>query len=169
MIVFEDELAKLIELMPPITSGELSQTINFGWGTEEVLMKYLVLKKKLSFPLIWLEENADDNNLREPSVTRNARLWILYESQAPTEFNSYQHEYDYNVILQPICDNLIKVLKLSGISFFDDTKLRTRRVKNFSTRNETESLIYICNAIVFESEIKFVGGQYCLDTTIFNN
>jgi len=90
-----------------------------------------------------------------------------YESQAPSEFNAYQHEYDYNVILQPICDNLIKALKLSGISFFDDTKLRTRRVKNFSTRNESESLIYICNAIVFEAEIKFIGNT-CLNTINFN-
>lgn len=167
MIVFEDELARLIALMPPITSGDLSQKINFGWGTEEVLMKYLVLKKKLSFPLIWLEENTDDNDLREPSVTRNARLWILYESQAPSEFNQYQHQFDYNVILQPICDNLITVLKQSGISLLNDTNLRTRRVKNFSTRNESETLIYICNAIVFEAEIKFIGNT-CLNTINFN-
>lgn len=167
MIVFEDELARLIALMPPITSGDLSQPINFGWGTEEVLMKYLVLKKKLSFPLIWLEENTDDNDLREPSVTRNARLWILYESQAPSEFNQYQHQFDYNVILQPICDDLITVLKQSGISLLNDTNLRTRRVKNFSTRNESETLIYICNAIVFEAEIKFIGNT-CLNTINFN-
>jgi hypothetical protein len=171
MIIFEDQLARIVEVLPPLTNGTLTQKINFGWGTEEVLTKFLTMAGKLSFPLIWLAEGEDSNNLREPSVKRNARIIILYESQAPSEFNAYQHEYDYNVILQPILDNLLIALTQSGISRYDNTTFRTRRVKNYNVREtETESLVFICNAIVLNSDITFSGISNCINTNIdFNN
>lgn len=169
MIIFEDQLARIVQVLPPLTNGTLIQKINFGWGTEEVLTKYLTMAGKLSFPLIWLAEGEDTNDLREPSVKRNARIIILYESQAPSEFNAYQHEYDYNVILQPILNNLLIALTQSGISRYDDTNLKTQRVKNYSMRNE-ESLVFICNAIVLNSDITFSGISTCINTNIdFNN
>jgi hypothetical protein len=166
MIVFEDQLARLIEVLPPLTNGTLSQKINFNWGTEEVLAKYLTLSGKKSFPLIWLVEGVDNNDLREPSVKRNARIIILYESQAPSEFNSYQHEFDYKIILQPILDNLLTALKTSGISRIDDANFKTQRVKNYSMRNN-ETLVYICNAILLDAEITFSGVSSCLQTINF--
>lgn len=167
MIIFEDQLARIVEILPPLTSGDLSQPIKFGWGTEEVLTKYLTLSGKASFPLIWLVENDDTNDLREPSVTRNARIIILYESQAPNELNPYQHEYDYKVILQPILDNLLIALTQSMISRYDDKSFRTRRVKNYSMREETkQSLVFICNAIVLEATITFSGINTCINQNI---
>ena len=171
MIIFEDQLARIVQVLPPLTNGAITQKINFGWGTEEVLTKYLTMAGKLSFPLIWLAEGEDTNDLREPSVKRNARIIILYESQAPSEFNAYQHEYDYNVILQPILDNLLIALTQSGISRYDNTTFKTRRVKNYSMReNESDSLVFICNAIVLNSDITFSGVSSCINTNIdFNN
>jgi hypothetical protein len=167
MIIFEDQLSRIVQVLPPLTSGSLTQKINFGWGTEEVLTKYLTMAGKLSFPLIWLAEGEDINDLREPSVKRNARIIILYESQAPNEFNAYQHEYDYDIILQPILDNLLIGLEQSGISRYDNKNFKTKRVKNYSMRNE-ESLVFICNAIVLDSEITFSGISSCLQTINFN-
>jgi len=168
MIVFEDELARVIEILPQIEVGEQTATINFGWGTETVLAEYLTLKGKLSFPLIWLVENTDKNDLREPSVTRRARIVIIHESQAPYEFNPYQHEYDYKLILQPILDNLLTALSKSGISRYNDADFDTQRVKKYSMRSESESLVYICNAIVLDAEITFSGVSTCIKTNIFN-
>ena len=163
MIVFEDELARIIEVLPKIVDSNSTEfPINFNWGTEEVLAKYLTLNGKLSFPLVWLVENDDVNDLREPSVKRNARLVILNESQAPDEFNPYQHEYDYNVILQPILNNLLKALSESGISRYDNRTFKTRRVKNYSSRNENETLVFICNAIVLDAEITISGTSDCI-------
>jgi len=165
MIIFEDEMSKIVGALPPITRGELSAPINFSWGTEEVLAKYLALKKRPSFPLIWLVEGQDTNDLREPSVTRNARLVILYESGAPDEFNAYQHANGFDNILQPICDNLIIALKQSGISRINDKEIKTQRVKNYSMLNAKKSLIYVCNAIVFDAEITFMAG-FCINNNI---
>jgi hypothetical protein len=170
MIIFEDQLARIIEVLPPLTSGGLTQKINFGWGTKEVLTQYLTQKGKLSFPLIWLEEGADVNDLREPSVKRNARINIIYESQAPAEFNPYQHEYDFKLILQPILDNLLLALQQSGISRYSDGNFTTQRVKKFSMREEiNKNLVFICNAIVLDAEITFSGVSSCLQTIQFNN
>ena len=170
MIIFEDQLARIVEALPPLTSGALSQPINFGWGTKEILADYLTKKGKLSFPLIWLEEGRDVNDLREPSATRNAKIIILYESQAPSEFNPYQHEYDYKVILQPILDNLLIALTQSGISRYDDKNFGTQRIKKFSMREEVDkNLVFICNAIVLDATITFSGISSCLQDIQFNN
>ena len=168
MIIFEDQLARLVQVLPAVTVGAVTRTINYGWGTEAVLMKYLALKGKLSFPLIWTVEAEDTNNDREPSVTRNATVIILHESQAPDEFNDYQHKFDYSVILQPICDNLLTAFIQSGISRFDDTDYKTKRIKNYSLReDEQSSLIYICNAIVLTANITFSGVSSCLKNINF--
>jgi len=168
MIVFEDELARVVEILPNVVIGDQTAPINFGWGTEAILSEYLVLKGRLSFPLIWLVEDEDTNNEREPSVTRNAQIVIIHESQAPYEFNPYQHAYDYKLILQPILDNLLIALRLSGISRYDDTSFRTRRVKKYSMRSEDENLQFICNAIVLNAEITFSGVSTCIKEDIFN-
>ena len=169
MIVFEDQLARIVEVLPDVVVGSQTATLNYGWGTEAVLTKYLTLKGKLSFPLIWLVEGEDVNDLREPSVKRNSRIVILHESQAPSEFNTYQHEYDFKLILQPILDNLLIALRQSGISRYSDDNFKTQRVKNYSMREENNSLVFICNAIVLDAEITFSGQSTCLQTIQFNN
>jgi hypothetical protein len=168
MIIFEDELQRLVELLPNITVGANTTNVKYGWGTENVLATYLTMNGKVSFPLIWLVEGQDTNDNREPSVTRNAKIVILHESQAPNEFNPYQHEYDFKLILQPILDNLLIALEQSGISRIDNTDFRTQRVKNYSMRSVDESLVYICNAIVLESSITFNGLSSCIQTIQFN-
>jgi len=117
--------------------------------------------------LVWLVEGEDTNDLREPSVRRSARIVILTESQAPNEFNPYQHQYDYDVILQPILDNLLQALTQSGISRYDNQTFRTRRVKKYSLREEKKNLVFICNAITLDADITFSGISSCLQTIQF--
>jgi len=159
MIIFEDQLARIVEVLPTITVGDATASVKFGWGTETVLANYLTLAGRNSFPLIWLVEGIDTNDLREPSVSRNARIVILHESQAPTEFNPYQHEYDYKLILQPILDSLLDILNTSQISRTDQKSFKTTRVKNYSMKTDGKSLVYVCNAIVLDIGITFFNTQ----------
>jgi hypothetical protein len=167
MIIFEDQLARITGVLPILNVNGVDMPIYFNWGTAEVLAKYLTESEGRNFPLIWLIEGEDTNDLREPSVTRNARIVILNESEAPNEFNDYQHQFDYDVILQPILDNLLKALENSGISRYDDSNFRTQRVKNYSMTQVNESLLYICNAIVLDASITFSGISSCINTNIF--
>lgn len=169
MIVFENELGRLIEVLPPITDAKAKVfPIKYNWGTAEVLTEYLLLNQKLSFPLIWLEVGEDTNNLREPNVKRNANIIILSETQAPNEFNPYQYQYDFDLILQPIADNLINALENSGISRIDTTNIKTKRITKYSMREVDASLVYICNAIVISAEITFSRVSSCINTIQFN-
>lgn len=171
MIIFETELERLIDVLPQITDANSNTfSINFDYGSPEVLAKYLSLKGKLSFPLIWSEIQEDTNNLREPSVTRNnARIIIMNETQAPDEFNPYQYKYDFDLILQPIADNLLIALENSGISRINTQNIRTQRIPNYSMREIEKSLVYICNAIVITADITFTGLTSCLNQIQFNN
>lgn len=170
MIVFEEQLGRLVEVLPSITDANSNlYTINYNWGTEEILNQYLKLNGKLSFPLIWLETGEDTNDLREENVKRQANIIILNESQAPQEFNPYQYQYDFSLVLQPIANNLIQALEQSGISRFDDRNIRTKRVTKYSMRENDKSLIFICNAIVINAEITFSNVSSCLQTIKFNN
>jgi len=177
MIIFEDQLARIIEVLPQLTSGALSQKINFNWGTEDILVKYLTLNGKLSFPLVWLVEGMDNHDLKEPNVKRNAKLLFLYESQAPSEFNPYQHEYDFKQILQPIVDNFLIAIRSSQISDLVDARnVNTYRHKGYLA-NYTKDTVpktrnvgtYICNAIQLDAEIVFRNVERCVPTIIFNN
>ena len=169
MIAFEDRLSDIVGILPKITVDSTELQINFDWGTEEVLAKYLLLNGKMSFPLIWLVEGQDDNDLREPNVSRKARLVFLYESQAPDEFNTYQHKYYYDLILQPMLDNFITALYGAGVCRFDEKSIKTQRVKNYSMRKIEESLLFICNAIVVDIDLTMYGNASCINKNILFN
>lgn len=168
MIVFEDLLAKIVGDLPNVQVGNQSASINFNWGTEEVLFKYLALKKKLSFPLIWLVEGQDTISLTENTAKRTTKIVILHESQAPQEFNTYQHEYDFKLILQPILDNLLKAFTQSGISRYDKTNIKVQRIKNYSMQEVNKSLTYVCNAIVLDLDLTLGGFTQCLQNINYN-
>jgi hypothetical protein len=168
MIVFEEQLGRLVEVLPAITdANDNDYPINYNWGTANVLTEYLTLNQKRSFPLIWLEDGEDNHNVYGGTVTRNARIVILNETQAPSEFNPYQYQYDFSLILQPIADNLLTALQNSGISNYKQDSVKTQRITKYSMREVDKSLVYICNAIVLKAEITFNNHTSCLSEIKF--
>ena len=176
MIVFEEQLGRIIELLPSITDAKSNVfPMNYNWGTIEVLNKYLLLPTNESkYPLIWLSTGSDENDLREPSVTRKARIIIATRSLNESELNPFQYQNDFSVILQPIVDNLLIGLSLSGISRYDDSNFNSERVPNYSVtyRKDLEdktkaSQIDIWNAIVLDLNITFFNTSNCVRENIF--
>jgi hypothetical protein len=178
MIVFEEQLERIINVLPDLVDdADLSFKINYDWGTIETLNKFLLLPTNQSkYPLVWLATGTDENDLREPSVTRRARIIIATRSVSPDELNRYQYQNDYKVILQPILDNLLYALNNSGISRYDDTDFQTSRVPNYSVqfREDKEDKtktgqIDIWNAITLDATITFSGVSSCLKTIFYND
>lgn len=171
MIVFEDELARIVDILPKLVDAKNNEfSIKFNWGSENILAKYLSLNKKNSFPLIWLEEGEDTHNIvsnTSQTVSRNARIIILSETKAPSEFNPYQYQYDFKLILQPIADNLLIALQNSGISHIDPSSVRTQRITKYAMRQENKSLLFICNAIVINVNITFNNFTTCINKNNF--
>jgi len=63
---------------------------------------------------------------------------------------------------------MLTAFKQSGISRYNDKNFDTQRVKNYSTRTEDDSLVYVCNAIVLDVELTFSGVSSCIQQIIFN-
>jgi len=177
MIVFEEQLERIVNVLPSITdANSVDFPMNYNWGTDEVLNKFLLLPSSQSkYPLIWLVNGKDTNNDREPSVTRNARIVIATRSLNVNELNPFQYQNDFKVILQPIADNLLRALAVSGISRYDDTKVQSERVPNYSITYRDDSTdktktnqIDIWNAIVLDLELTFYSPNGCIQTIKYN-
>lgn len=178
MIVFEEQLERIVNVLPPLVDDKGNTfPVIYDWGTVEVLNKFLALPTNQSkYPLIWLATAKDKNNLREPNVSRRARIVIATRSLNSDEFNRFQYQNDFKLILQPILDNLLYALSNSGISRYDDTDFETERVPNYSVtyredkENKTKTnQIDIWNAITLDATITFSGTSDCLKQIFYNN
>jgi len=161
MITFEENLGKLIQLLPAVTIGDNDYSIKYNWGTQEVLNKYLITNKENSYPLIWLIVGRDTNEIKGKNISRNARIVIATRSMNKEEFNEFQFQTYYKEILHPIQLNLIKVLERSGISKIIDDTYNSEFVPNYSFQDEAGTLVDIWNAIVLNIEISFDTDYQC--------
>ena len=178
MIVFETATDAIINVLPKsIDAIGTERNIQFGWGTIEELNKFLLLPSNVSkYPLIWLTTGKDKNDLREPSVTRRARFIFATASATPDELNRYQYANDFDVILQPVLDNFLHALSVSGISRYDNTDFETERLPNYSVtyRQDAQDVtrtgqIAVWNAITLDATITFTNNGECLQQIFYNN
>jgi len=171
MMVFENEIAKIVDLLPALTDqAGNSFAIKFQYGNQADLAEYLTKAGKQSFPLIWLVNSEDVHSEEgEKLVTRNnAQLIFLSETQVTAEMNPYQWMNDFDKILQPIVDNFIKVMQNSVRGEFDFTEFTSQRVPRYHMGTQQKDLVYICNAITLSANITFYYNR-CLRTNIFKN
>ena len=169
MIVFETALDSIIEKMPLIEDANGNTfKIRFDWGTQDVLNKFIVIPENVSkYPLIWLVVGKESHNLANKRITRVTKLVIAKNSDTPNEFNRFQYKTDFDKMLNPILENLIKALERSGISKIIDYDFDVERMPNFSeVTNETKT-VAIWNAIVFEANIE-MHGKRCIRDIKFN-
>jgi hypothetical protein len=175
MIVFEEKLSDVVNLLPNHIDSESTEfVIKYGWGNLNELNKYITLNAQ--YPLIWLVDGEDTHNLKKDEVKRNARIVIATRSINVEEMNPFQYDNDFKLTLQPILDNLIKALILSGNSLINQETIKTTRMPNYGIeyrreyQQQTESYtLDIWNAIVLDAEITFTNFTTCLRQDIFNN
>lgn len=170
MIVFETGLASIFEQLPDIEdiNGNTFKP-RFNWGTQDVLNKFISLPENVSkYPLIWLVNGVDNQSTNNKQVTRNnTRLILAKNSDAPDEFNDFQFQTDYDLVLNPLLDNIIKALERSGISKIIDYNYTVQRLPNYSEVTDENKTLAIWNAIVFEASIELKGNR-CLKQIKFN-
>lgn len=161
MITFEESLGKIVKLLPNVTIGVNNYPINYNWGTQELLNKYLILNKENSYPLVWLVVGRDSNDINNKNISRNARIVIATRSMNKEEFNEFQFQTYYKEILYPVQMNLIKALRMSGISQIVNEVYNSEFIPNYSFENSEGTLVDTWNAIVLNLEISFVTDYQC--------
>ena len=161
MITFEESLGKIVQLLPNVTIGVNNYPINYNWGTQELLNKYLILNKENSYPLVWLVVGRDSNDINNKNISRNARIVIATRSMNKEEFNEFQFQTYYKEILYPVQMNLIKALRMSGISQIVNEVYNSEYKPNYSFNDSEGGLVDIWNAIELTIEISFVTDYQC--------
>lgn len=169
MIVFETKLAEIFEQLPDLT--DINENVfkpRFNWGTQDVLNKFIALPENVSkYPLIWLVNGSDDIETTKDVATRNNfRLILAKNSDVPNEFNDFQFKTDYDLILNPLLDNVIKALNRSGVSKIIDNKYSVERLPNYSEVTNESKTLAIWNATVFNCSLELRGDR-CINNIKF--
>ena len=161
MITFEESLGKIVQLLPNVTIGVNNYPINYNWGTQELLNKYLILNKENSYPLVWLVVGRDSNDINNKNISRNARIVIATRSMNKEEFNEFQFQTYYKEILYPVQMNLIKALRMSGSCPLVIQVYNSEFIPYYSIENSEGTLVDTWNAIVLNLEISFDTDYQC--------
>ena len=168
MITIEQTLGRFVDLLPShIDSANNEFKIHYNWGTQEVLNKYLHIYKDAVYPLVWLINSSDKENKQTKRISRNARIVIATKSYAKEEFNPYQFQNDFLKTLNPIKDNLIKLVRGSGVSQLIDEEFTYQFVPNYSFQDNNGTLIDVWNAIVLDLNIEVRTDYECINVLKF--
>ena len=170
MIVFETKLAEILDQLPLLTDAN-NNTFKprFNWGTQDVLNKFITLQENISkYPLIWLVNGIDNLNTTKDVATRNNfRLILAKNSDEPNEFNDFQFQTDYDLMLNPLLENVIKAFERSGVSKIIDNAYTVERLPNYSEVTDENKTLAIWNAIVFNCSLELRGDR-CIKQIKFN-
>lgn len=164
-LVFEERLGEILNLMPPIydIKGNAFQH-KYQWGTQDVLNKFMALKKNYSqYPLIWLVIGQDNHSMLNDTVNRKATLILATHSDKQNEFNPFIYQTDYKNILNPLLNNVLTVLEQSGRSTITDDNYQIERLPNYSVNGKGKT-VDVWNAIALTIGIELRDG--CLHNNI---
>lgn len=153
MIIFEDEIAKIVDIIPSIFNiYDESIQPRFNWGTQDVLNKFIVVPENESkYPLVWLVDGGEETHtVANKRSQRDVKFVILKNSESPNDFNQFIYNTEFDKVLNPVAQNLITAFdQLAHTKIVNDT-YKIRRYTNYSeTVNKTKTLD-IVNAITLE-------------------
>ena len=164
MIVVEHYLRDLFTQLPTIQGFQPK----FNWGSQDSLNLYLAqLKQTNKYPLIWLVENEENGNFSKKVIEKSVKLIIAKQSVHTTNTNPIIWETEFNDVLNPLAENILKALDRSTTTEIKEGKYKLQRRSNYSEDNgKTAKTIDNWNVIVLELDIYF--KENCLKTINFN-
>lgn len=169
----EEILESLFALLPEAKfSNNATATINFGWGSQKDLNKYLKLKgSKRKYPLIWLVNSTETENVMAKTIDKKCRLLIAINSEKMANINPTIWDSDFKITLNPIKDNVLIALDNSGATQITNVNnIGIERVPNYPYEGSEETqAIDIWNVIVLDVDVRFNDFSTCFNTIQFNN
>lgn len=157
-VVFENRLAELFDTLPLMNVNGNDYKVFFNWGTEEVLNKYLSLPDIQSrYPLIWLTNAKDSYKVGTNYVKRdNVRLLLAMHSDKADYFNPDVFNTDYEIVLNPLLENVLKALRNSTISRMG-LEHGIERLPNYSV-NDNNGTLDVWNVITLDCSIEITNN-----------
>lgn len=153
MIVVENSLKLIFDQLPLISNFKPK----FNWGSQDTLNLYISqLKQTNKYPLIWLVESPDNVGLYTKKVEKSVKLIIAKQSVHATSTNPIIWETEFNDVLNPLLENVIKALERSTITEIKDSKYKIQRISNYSEDNgKNAKTIDNWNVIILELDVYF--------------
>jgi hypothetical protein len=176
MIVRENLLKELFSQLPNVVIGAKSFPVKFHWGGQDDLNLYMREEKNNKHPLIWLVQDRAEQLSTEQSS--NIKLIIAKDSAHKTSRNPIVWETEFDTILNPLFENVLKCLKRSGRTMIVGDRYRVYREANYSEpyRDSTGKVdttktktIDHWNVIEFTADINFTESTLCMQQINFNN
>ena len=160
-MIIEERLKDLFETLPSVESNGIQYPIQYDFGTEEDLMRFLKVKANAEgniFPLIWLQTPNEmrGNNFREVD------LKLIIATQSNREmWNKQRLDVTIKPILKPLLDNIIFALMRSGFTRFNDREKNVETIfYNYGLdEDEISPEVAIWDAIKFEASVIFSHGS----------
>lgn len=169
MIVPENILKQIFAQLPKVVDSNLIEfSVGFNWGSQDALNLFLSQKEiSAKYPLIWMVESPEDTTQAE--VIKSVKLIIAKNSQHQTNTNPIIWQTEFETVLNPILENVVKALERSEATFIvkrNDVKYKVQRLANYSEDGTNAKTIDNWNVIIFEAEINF--NSNCINTINFN-
>jgi hypothetical protein len=166
----EKILTELFDLLPDATfSNGNTAKIDFSWGSQQDLNKYIKLKgSKRKYPLIWLVNTKWNENRLGETMKSRIRLILAINSTKMENINPTIWESDFEVTLNPIKENVLTALTKSGRTILNQTTIDIERLPNYSEEgtNNTKT-IDVWNAIVIDCDVEINHNSTCFNQINF--
>lgn len=166
----EKILTELFDLLPDATfSNGNTAKIDFSWGSQQDLNKYIKLKgSKRKYPLIWLVNTKWTENRLGETMKSRIRLILAINSTKMENINPTIWDSDFEITLNPIKENVLTALTKSGRTILNQTTIDIERLPNYSEEgtNNTKT-IDVWNAIVIDCDVEISHNSTCFNQINF--
>ena len=175
MIVIEEILAQIFTQIPKYKDKNNNEfSIKYEWGSEKDLTLFLKTISGNKYPLVWLVQGKQTDNIREHNSERRLRLIIAKNSDQKENRNPTVFKSDFKYCLNPLYENVLKCLEKSGVSsIINDGDVEVERRANYTEEsNESKTFaIDYWNAIILDIDVRFEeksnGQPKCINQKIF--
>lgn len=153
MIVTEHRLRDLFELLPVIKRNSEDEGIKpfFGWGDKYELDRNLQEYQSSLYPLIWLLDGQETYNRKVNKMYRKCVFILATLEKKRDRLNPTRYAYNYDVVLNPLLDNIDYALRRSSITRVIDEEVSIYKKPNYT---EKDGVIDLWDAIRYEVNLE---------------
>ena len=159
MIVIEELCGEIFQQLPKYTDSNNKEfAIKYEWGSEKDLALFLKQISGNKYPLVWLVQGRQTDNIFNNSSERRLRLILAKNSEQKTNRNPTVFKSDFKDCLNPLLQNVITCFEKSGVtSIINNGEMEVDRRANYTeeTKEDKTFAIDYWNAIVLDITVRF--------------
>lgn len=175
MIVAEEICGEIFLQLPKYKDKNNKEfPIKYEWGSERDLVLFLKTISGNKYPLVWLVQGRQTDNIVHHNSERRMRLILAKNSDQKENRNPTVFKSDFKNCLNPLLKNVLTSLNKSGVTtILNNGEMEVERRANYTEEtNESKTFsIDYWNAIILDVTVRFQekanGEPLCINKIIF--